>query len=523
MKVAAQTFRSQKLDSLKAELNSILPTSFFHVFFLCFSGFVGLYSYRPMKELDFFWRIMLGDSLISNGDIEVDNLATWGNFDVDWRTTQPLGEIVLSVIYRLGGLELISASRIVVWFFVVWMVYRLLLNQNWFQEVNAYTQLTLTIYGLTCVYLLLPFIQERPQTILLIFLTITAPNLVETLMNSKASIRVSTWLILSISVFIHPAWLVIYVFIFFHIVRNVFQHQKNGLKECTLLLLVPALPLFGPSGVNYYLNLIEISRLGRSYISEWQPLWKMDLSQPVLLFFFCQFLLVLILAIELARRLSPKKSLVFIVLLIALQIFAVLAVRDLPIAIILSIALFSVVLNLHQSETFEFNKHNLQTTFQKFSSIEKIPTCLRLIPIVFLILTLASSVFQSLRASEDFSKIAPLVILQSMKDLGSAKVVNSSNEGGYIHYFAGASAQPFIDGRIDRYTRDQLNLLDKLFSSESGSKELRSAELEDATEILVQRENPLRPEAESGFRFICQENGYLWFSRQSAAICERNE
>ena len=512
------TFQSEKLNLFRAEMKLVMPKTLFHVFYICFSGFVGLYLYRPMKELDFFWRIIVGESLTSKTKIESSNLSTWGNYDGDWKTTQPLGEVLLSFTYKIGGLELVSISRVAVWTFVVWWVYRLLIVQQGSQKIRFYTQLKLTIYGLTSVFLFLPFIQERPQTIFLILLVITGRNLIEIYINSRAKVKATTWSILSIAVFIHPGWVIIYTFILFHFARSAFQRKRIKSAEYVLFLAIPVLPILGPSGVNYYSNLIEISRLGRLFISEWQPLWKMDMSQPVLFLFGIQLFLAIFLGFDVAKNLPPNKLILFFILLISLQAFAILAVRNVPISIILSILLLSVVITSSKDNLDEFDNLGSYTT-KRFSNIEGTPTFLKAIPLVLFAISLSVSIKHSFKATEDFTKVAPLKIIQAMSNLGAVRVLNSSNEGGYLHYFGGTSVYPFIDGRIDRYDRNQLDLLDLLFSSKTGTNELVRVEFKDATDILIPIDNLLRPVQESGFRFICQENGYLWYSRHIYASC----
>ena len=200
--MAEMTFRSKRLNSFKAELKLVFPKTLFHVFYICFSGLVGLYLYRPMKELDFFWRIILGESLTSNTKTESNSLPTWGNYDGDWKTTQPLGEVLLSIMYKFGGLELVSIGRIAVWTYFAWWIYQQLLIQKRSQEIGLFTQLIITIYALTNVFLFLPFIQERPQTIFLVLLVIVGRNLAEVFMSSRVNIKTTTWLILLISVLI---------------------------------------------------------------------------------------------------------------------------------------------------------------------------------------------------------------------------------------------------------------------------------------------------------------------------------
>lgn len=516
--MAEMTFRSKKLNSFKAELKLVFPKTLFHVFYICFSGLVGLYLYRPMKELDFFWRIILGESLTSNVKIESNGLPTWGNYDGNWKTTQPLGEVLLSNMYKFGGLELVSIGRIAVWTYVAWWIFRKLLIQKRSQEFGFFTQLIITIYALTSVFLFLPFIQERPQTIFLILLAFTGHNLIEIYINSRAQIKATTWLTLSIAAFIHPGWVIIYTFILFHFGRSAFQRKKIRLKEYVVLIVIPVLPILGPSGVNYYSNLIEISRLGRLFISEWQPLWRMDMSQPVLFLFGIQLFLVIFLGFHVSKNLPINKLILFFMLLTSLQAFAILAVRNIPISMILSISLLSVVINSPKNNLDEFENLGSYTT-QKFSNIERIPTFLKAIPMVLFALSLSVSIKHSFKATEDFTKVAPLKIIQAMSNLGTVRVLNSSNEGGYLHYFGGTSVYPFIDGRIDRYDRKQLDLLDLLFSSRAGANELVRVEFKDATEILIPIDAPLRPNQGSGFRFICQENGYVWYSRQIYASC----
>lgn len=513
---------SQKSYLLKAEVKRLRPNTLFHIVYICFIGFMSLYIYRPMRELDFFWRIILGDSLISNSEIASNNLSTWGDYDNVWKTTQPMGEILLSRIYKLGGLELISVSRIIVWIFFVCWVYRLLFTQKGFQKVSMYMQFMITIYGLTSVFLLLPFIQERPQTILLILLAIVGSNLAEVFMNSVANVKTSTWLILAVSVWVHPAWVIIYSLAFFHIAKCAFERKKKKLREYVLLLVIPVLPILGPSGANYYLNLIEISRLGRLFISEWQPLWKMNLSQPILFLFGIQLVLIILLSFGLAKTLSSTEHILFLAFLFLLQIFAAVSLRNLPIAIILSISWLGVVIVFNNKRTDEFENLNLENTVQKVSNIENVPNIFKAIPLFFLLFSLSISIGHSFKATEDFTKVAPIKIIESMSKLRIAKVINSSNEGGYLHYFGGVTVFPFIDGRIDRYNISQIDSLDSLFSSETGTKDLKRKEFNQATEILIPRDKPFRPVPKSGFRFVCQENGYLWFSRQSDASCSKS-
>jgi hypothetical protein len=517
------------------KLRSYLKISFYlpiyQVIFISIIGLTLNFFYRSLSDLDFFWRILIGKSYFQEIKPESYGLLTWSsdnNFG-DWVTTQPLGEILLFLLFRFGGLELVSGVRLLLWCVIVFCIFLTLLRKNRFLPLKFRYKFCLFNIALFGSLLVIPFIQERPQTFVLMILSVIGPIIFRTPKYWTNNQRISIFVSIAISVFIHPSWLVLYALLClsyllclipkkpFSFREWIYENKRQFRSyEIFLVLFIPALPIFGPSGFNYYNNILSISQAGSEFYSEWQPLWKFE-ERNWLLFIYFLFCLLYFILINISRsrwlqRLLITASSIFLLLL------PFVSARLLPFSILCSIIYLNTLLNSIFIVDLDssFNTKDSPQLFRPSVAVSVIS----LIPIVFFCLSLSNALRSTSNATEDFISKNPIRIIESMRTLGSSYVINGPNEGALIHYFGGSDVVPLFDGRSDRYKPEALTEIAKIVSSNTEGNELvKTEEFGVATDLLIPQSSLFRPNQESGFRFVCQENGYLWFTRRISAKC----
>jgi hypothetical protein len=503
----------------------------YQMIYISIIGFTLNFFYRPLPDLDFFWRILIGNSYLQEIKPESYGLLTWSsdnNFG-DWVTTQPLGEILLFLLFRFGGLELVSGVRLLLWGVIVFCIFFTLLRRKRFLHLKFRYKFCLFNIASLGSLLVIPFIQERPQTFVLMILSVIGPTIFRAPRSWTKNERISIFVLVAISVFIHPAWLVLYALLCVSYLRCLlpgkpisFQEWIYSIKtqfrihDVPLALFIPALPIFGPSGFNYYHNLGSISQAGSKFYSEWQPLWRFE-GRNWLLFFYMLFCFLYLILINI-RKLRRIQRLFISISSLILLLLPFLSARLLPFSILCSIIYLDTLLSGIFIDDLELSP-NVKDSAQLGRPPVAV-TLISLIPILFFCLSLSNALKITSNATEDFISKNPIRIIESMRTLGSSRVINGPNEGALLHYFGGQDVVPLFDGRSDRYKSGALTEIAKIVSSNAQGNELvKTEEFDVATDILIPQSSLFRPRPETGFRFVCQENGYLWFTRSISAKC----
>ncbi|MEY4573688.1 MAG: hypothetical protein RLZ10_2990 [Bacteroidota bacterium] len=519
------------MNKFRQHLKISFSLPIYQVIYISIIGFALIFFYRPLSELDFFWRILIGNSYLQEIKPESYGLLTWSsenNFG-DWVTTQPLGEILLFLLFRFGGLELVSVVRLFLWCVIVFCIFLTLLRKDRFLFLKFRYKFCLFNIASLGSLLVIPFIQERPQTFVLMILAVIGPLIFRAPRGWTKNERVLIFVLVAISVFIHPSWLVLYALLCVSYLKCLLPRKPFSFREwiyniktqfrihdIPLVLFIPVLPIFGPSGFNYYHNIGSISRAGSKFYSEWQPLWRFEGRNLllVLYFLFCLLYLVLINI----KRLRRIQHLFITVSSLSLLLFPFLSARLLPFSILCSIIYLNTLLSSILIDDLELSSSAKDLLHLSRPSVAVSLICL--IPILFFCLSLSNALRITSNATEDYISKNPIRIIESMRTLGSSLVINGPNEGALIHYFGGQDVVPLFDGRSDRYKSGAIKEIAKIMSSNAQGNDLvKTEEFDVATDILIPQSSLFRPSPETGFRFVCQENGYLWFTRKISAKC----
>lgn len=499
--------------------------------FISFIGFLLIFFYRPIAELDFFWRALIGRSYLIERGVPDYGLRTWSSESIyeHWSTTQPLGEVLLFLIYEIGGLELLALVRLLIWIFIVWAIYVNVLRTDFIMPLTVIQRsclITLTSLGIC---LLVPFIQERPQTFILLILAFLGPYLARGVIDSRRKLSYPAISLVIMSIGLHPSWVILYIMMVLPNLKTIFLRFKEEsasiihtskvipYPKIFLLISIPTLPFFGPSGLNYYSNLLEIARAGNESISEWQPLLEfgnlnwLSFAYPIFCFLFLIFLFLI-------YQIKQGYWLLYVGLTLTL-LTPYLSIRFMPFAILIVMSYLSGL--LLTSNTNKYNVgHNKNFSSVVSSKQDRRVVVIMLIPIVFAMISFCHSATKALDAYKHFLEIAPIRIIKSMGELGAVRVINGPNEGGYIHFFGGDNVSPMFDGRADRNRPSSLDELARILNSARDANQLLTTNrYSAATDILTPQDSDLIPAAYTGFRFICAENGYRWYSRNAEAEC----
>lgn len=503
------------------------------IIFMSWVGFCLIYFYRPLRELDFFWRILIGKAYVENPGISEYGLHTWSVVDVnpEWKTTQPLGEILLYLIYKVGGLELISLTMLAIWLLIVIQIYRRLLKYIQRDSIlDGTNNSILLILSMLAIFLLIPFIQERPQTFVLLIFALISHRLISDLGTVSRGSSITTLSMIAFAVHIHPAWIVLYssfaATLMFTILKYVFRKaERHFIRQLVrekwvpiiFMVGIPVLVILGPARGAYFERLIAISEAGFKNISEWQPLSDTGKSDVLIGGYMCFAILICHLTWKIKN--SFREKVLWSCIMVVLLLPPFVSARFVPFSILLTIAFISVWIEPHKNIKQKFT--NKRASIVGIQALKNNPlSAFEFLPFIFLISALLLSAYDSTGATKDFYKSAPIELIRTMKSDSKIFVINGPNEGGFIHFFGDGNLIPFIDGRADRYRPSAINDLDFILKSEQESGTLlNSQKFERATELLVAKSLNFEPARATGFRLVCEDKNFLRFSRESAPSC----
>lgn len=475
------------------------------------------FFYRTLYEPDYFWHVAVGKQLISGEGMGEGLLGTWGIADQDWRSTQPLAEIVMHFVHSRGGLTLVAILRLSFWIFLaVWLYLNLIAGM--LDSLRNHIKYLLIVLACVITLFSASLVQERPQTISLLFLILLSKRLIKLGLQDVTKPDFLLVTLIGLWTLFHPMWIVAYLIILLATGCRWRELTTAKFKDRLLwivsLALIPLIPIFGPSGERYYLHLYAISSRGRRYISEWQPIWEVPgLSTPIIL---GSFLLIFLCFYVIAHQVHDYgKWQRFFLLLSIIFIFALFisAARNLSVALVLCVAIIGVQLESRAALDLQLEAARERDYWDLKSSPVPVRLFLIFIPIVALITSLS----QASRATQDLEASMPLKIFRALSESDSKIFIfNSPNDAGFVRYFSGESAVPILDGRIDRYDPDLQYQVNKFLSEGVMSPGTFSFIVGKATGFFLRDDSPaVRALARQGWRVKWRDKGYLWISRNS--------
>jgi len=92
-------------------------------FLVILSGLLFFTSLIPLPPNDFWWHLKIGEYIYTNHTIPTTNMYAWSlPVDQPFFYAAWLGEFLLYILYRLGGLELVTFMRTVLYGVIIWFV-----------------------------------------------------------------------------------------------------------------------------------------------------------------------------------------------------------------------------------------------------------------------------------------------------------------------------------------------------------------------------------------------------------------
>lgn len=492
----------------------VSPSSIFQT--LCFANLILLivFLFRDNYELDFFWHILIGKDILENFRFSGDPAWTWAPADKNWVTTQPLSEVIMYLLWTLGGPILISLLRLVLFLYLMLSIYVHIFRQCNYSLKSGLGKLSLFLLLTTSSTLLLGFIQERPNSITLLLTFFVGREISKILSFPSKPNFLSLFLIFTFWPFLHGGWLlslfaVLFAFIFRSYIENRVQVKTQDLRIPILLSVWPfLLTLLTPAKSSYFPIALEIAELGRNFITEWQSMFSANdkLSSVV----FLVYLIVLVNLLWKYKREEQKlgnyQTVYFrLILSLILAMTAVYSIRNIPLVILLTLPLIYEKRD-KVSESVAIRQKELFTL-----SVRK----MNRIPVLGLVAAITWSATQSANALIIDDEKRPLKIYEQLVTLDSnRKFFNSSNEGGELLFFGRGRVKVFLDGRIDRYSielHEQIwNFLEKGDDLTSFQRRFFSC----STDLLVKNDLPIVSElGKFGFVLQARDGQFSWFSR----------
>ena len=238
---------------------------------------VAVTAIGPVDETDVYWHLKMGEDILANGRFGGDPAWNYGPADAAWVTTQAAAEVLLHVIYSVGSWSGLVAFRIALGALVALSVLAALTRVVG-KRPDLVVGRSVALVGTVTVASLVPYIQERPQTLSLLILPWIG-------LMSLRVMYADRW----------PRWwvvgLLVMVWSWFHgaavlvgpllaVAALIHALGAGGLKWLPVLVrsvrrgwlvvLVAVLaPMVSPLGLGYYPQAMKIQEAASNRIVEW--------------------------------------------------------------------------------------------------------------------------------------------------------------------------------------------------------------------------------------------------------------
>jgi hypothetical protein len=233
----------------------------------------------PIEEADLYWHIRMGEDILANGRFGGDPSWTYGPADAAWVTTQAASEVLLYAIHAATSWGGLLVLRMALAALLAVSILAALTAVVRHRPVIVRDRVVAIVGGLS-ILAMVPFVQERPQTLSLILLPWVGVLALRVMYTDR-------W----------PRWwvvgLVVMVWSWFHgaaalvgplLLGVALLHALGaaGLKWLPAfarslrrgwLTILSALvaPMIGPAGWSYYPQVAAIQEAASDRILEWQP------------------------------------------------------------------------------------------------------------------------------------------------------------------------------------------------------------------------------------------------------------
>ena len=376
----------------------------------------------PVSDADVFWHIMAGRySLAGQGFPHPDPWA-FTLPSAHWHSTAWLSELVLALVYQLGGFAGIVSLRLALTVGLTWMLHGLLVKgrAGWSGPVVfAVTLLPLGTY-----------LQERPQTVSLLFLVWLAGVCHRQLTEGTLP---RPWLVVLVTYVwacAHGLFVLAPASLALLAVAGMAERGRADWPAARRLLqlatVTSAACALTPMGPRLLLSPLIVGRAARFTTTEWRPTNLLYVGT----WGFALLMLLAFIAIARGGERVPRSEVLWIA---AVSVFGFLAIRNAGPA---SLLLAPVV------------AARLRVVWDRTDSALRLPGAVRPAFFALAVLTTLLSYLQApVLPDNSPRRIAATLARQP----GQLRVFNDYNLSGYLILQASPHILLTVDGRADRY------------------------------------------------------------------------
>jgi hypothetical protein len=390
-------------------------------------GFIAS-AVHPFRDVDVYWHVRLGKEILDARSIT--DIGQGWSFDfptTTWTTTQWLAEILFYALYAHGGWEAIAAFQVLIAVALAVGLAHLLLRVHPSPWASVVYVLVLMVSS--------GALQERPQLLSMLFTLWLAGTARAILQHEQRS----WWLLLTVTAVwanLHGMWVLVPAVMGLLTVGHFLDRDAAGARRCAVLTASGVLGgCLTPVGWPLLFSPLRFAGAGE-LINEWQPT-SFDNVYALLLGVLVS---VVVLAWSRASRPTPLVEVVYVVGVVA---FALVAVRNVPPAVLL----LAPVVTARLEQVFP------RTDAVSSEREHRVMCIMGLLALVALPLALGLRISQTPTLPSDL----PIPLAQRLaQEPGEHRVLNEYNVSGVLLLWGGPKTMVHVDGRADRYGADHI-------------------------------------------------------------------
>ena len=122
---------------------------------------------KPIDCPDLFWQMKYGEYIVKNHTLRPDHtIYSWTNVDPNWTYCAWISEVLLYILYKIGGFTTLFILKYLVLFFIIGLL--LYFNHKLIQTISGLAFLSLLLVGITIQY----GMYIKPEIFSLVFFSI---------------------------------------------------------------------------------------------------------------------------------------------------------------------------------------------------------------------------------------------------------------------------------------------------------------------------------------------------------------
>ncbi|HBC47282.1 MAG TPA: hypothetical protein DCZ43_09570, partial [candidate division Zixibacteria bacterium] len=435
---------AQALSKTDPDTNSRLISYIFLALLLILAFVIG---FTKINDHDIWWHLKTGEIILQSGIPHADifSFTALGNH---WVTHEWLAEVIIYLIYKMGGLTALIFFTATVSALMAFLVFEFGKRRG----APAYLSAALSLFmvaGLS--YMMFP----RPHAFGFIFLALLAFFLFKSPSSPKAR-KFERWLIIPLIFWIWAnmhAGFILGLGVYWVVVAREFilpelKGESSGIRfkfSIAPALLATLLCLVNPNGIAIFLYPFQISGTStfKSTIAEWvSPIYLGRAEWLAQMLFYIATALGL-----LATILHIKKRPDISIIIVVVELLACFARRNIQnFVIILAFGFLAI------------------SSIPKLKQLQLIRTAQRAILVAAAIWMIAwFALIRDYQADHDFlgtgiqQGLAPIGAANFLNKVGfEGNIVNVLGDGGYLIWAGYPRWKVFVDGRLDVYGEEQI-------------------------------------------------------------------